>query len=287
MNKLICRTVLAMCLVFTGHIGAVQAEELKFDKKGPAEVKLGSDVATLKLPGGFGFVDQARTKVMIEKGGGTARGVLGYVSGTAKGQDYGIVLSFEDTGYVEDTDADKLNADDLLKSMKEGTEAQNEERKKRGLSALHVVGWDEPPHYDKAKHIVIWSIKGQREGQKDELVNYNTRVLGRKGVMEVNLICDQKDLQKYKPEVAKILASLTYNTGQKYEEHQAGDKVSPGGIAALVVGGVILKKAGVLAFLLGLFKPLLLLGKKAIVLVIAGIVGLFRLITGRKSSPEG
>ena len=158
-------------------------------------MKLGSNLATLNLPKGFGYINEARTKALIEKsGGGNGEGVLGFVGGTSPTDSYGIILSFEGTGYVEDKDGDKLDADEILKNIKEGTEAQNEERKKRNVPALHVVGWDQAPQYDKAKHLVIWSLKAQSDGDKDPIVNYNTRVLGRKGVLEVNLICDLKGL---------------------------------------------------------------------------------------------
>lgn len=283
---------LCACLLLATQTATVRAEDAGFEQKGPATVKLGSDIATLNLPNGFGYIGEARTKAMIEKGGGSAQGVLGFV-GSVKKADYSILLSFEDAGYTEDSDGDKLDADALLKSMKEGTEAQNEERKKRGLPGLHVVGWDEVPHYDKAKHIVIWSVKGSVDGQSEPIVNYNTRVLGRKGRLEVNLICDQANLQKYKPEVGKVLDSIAYNQGQRYEDYTKGDKISAGGIAALVVGGIALKKLGVLAFLGGFFKPLLVFGAKlfavagkAIVFVFAGIAGFIKNLFGRGKKNE-
>ena len=42
-----------------------------------------------------------------------------------------VTVRFEKSGYVKDDDAKDWNADDLLKSLKEGTEASNDERRQR------------------------------------------------------------------------------------------------------------------------------------------------------------
>jgi len=42
-------------------------------------------------------------------------------------------------------DNEKIDADAILKTLKENTEASNAERKRRGWPELHVVGWSIPP----------------------------------------------------------------------------------------------------------------------------------------------
>jgi uncharacterized membrane-anchored protein len=283
-------SVLSLLILLLSQSFPVSAEAPRPDQVGPADVKLGTDLATLKLPKGFNYLNAEHVKVLLEKYGDSVGGVLGMVGSADPKDHFSIMLRYTENGYVEDNDGDKLNADEILKSFKEGTEQQNEERKKRNIAPMHVVGWDVAPRYEKAKHVVIWSLKGEVEGEADPIVNYNTRVLGRKGVLEVNLICDQKDVEKYKPEVGKILDNLTYSNGQRYEDHQSGDKISAGGIAALVVGGIALKKLGVLAFLASFFKPLLLFGGKmiaafgkGIVVLVAGVVGGVKSLIGKLS----
>lgn len=268
-------------LLLTGLL-ASSASAQEPDKKGPCEIKLGSNLATLKLPKDFAYINKEHTQEILKKQASDDPNSLGLIYSMKKGDEFSVFLSFDETGYVEDTDADQLKPEEIIEGYKQGTEASNEERKKRGIPALHVVGWETQPKYEKAKHIVVWSLLAQREGSSEKSVNYNTRMLGRKGVLEVNLVCQDKELNKYKEPLNKILDGVSYDSGNRYEDYVKGDKISAGGIAALVAGGFALKKLGVLAFLGGLFKPLLLLGKKAIVFVIAGVYGIFSKLFGKK-----
>ena len=52
--------------------------------------------------------------------------------------DWFIVFEFDPVGYVKDDDKDDLDADGMLKSIREGTEYANEQREKMGV----------PPHED-------------------------------------------------------------------------------------------------------------------------------------------
>lgn len=265
-------------------IGTGWAKE--FDKKGPAEISLGNNLATLKLPAGFGYINAEHTRQMLKANANDDPGTLGVVEPLAKDAGYEIHLAFRDQGYVEDNDADKLNPDEILKSYQEGTESMNEQRKKSGIPAFHVTAWETTPNYDKSKHVVVWSMLAKEDGSPDPFVNYNTRLLGRKGVLEVNLICDLKNLPASKAPLAKILDSVSYNQGERYQDYQKGDRVSAGGIAALVLGGAALKKLGVLGFLGAFFKPLLLAGKKFIIFIVAGVAAIFNRLTGRSKKSE-
>jgi uncharacterized membrane-anchored protein len=132
---------------------------------------------------------------------------------------------------------------------------------------LEVVGWEQPPKYDEATHNLEWCIRGTSEDHA--ILNYNTRLLGRKGVMEVVLIVDPEKLPETMPAFRNVLANYSFQTGQTYAEYRPGDKVAKYGLAALVLGG-----AAVGAAKLGLFTSLLLLFKKAFKLVIVAVVAI-------------
>ena len=70
---------------------------------------------------------------------GTELGIL-----TDKDLDIFVLFEFEDIGYVKDAEKDKLDGDDILKSIREGNEASNEARKERGWPAITIVGWHTP-----------------------------------------------------------------------------------------------------------------------------------------------
>ena len=196
-----------------------------------------------------------------------------------------ITIRYTEDGYVKDDDAAKLNADDLLKQLHDGTEEANVERQKHGFPPIHVAGWSEPPVYQAQSHHMVWGMRLKRDNATIETVNFNTRVLGRKGYVAVNLIDDAQAIEASKPAAAAILAATTYKPGSRYEDFDAkkGDKVAEYGLAALVLGGVALKvaKVGLLAKFGAKLIALLIALKKAIVLAIAGFIAWLKRILGR------
>ncbi|MBT9588992.1 DUF2167 domain-containing protein [bacterium] len=260
------------------------------DAEGPTTLTLAGTVGKMDLPKGYVWIGESKAKELIKKNGGSGENVIGLILPNTKNADFAVELKYEDTGYVEDKDAGKLDAKEILKSYQEGTEAQNEERKEKGMAALHVTGWEQEPSYDPKTHVVIWSLQGENDS-KEQFVNYNTRVLTRKGVLSVNLMCDNKDLPAVKPKSEALVKKISFNQGERYEDFKTGDKISAGGLAALIVGGALLaKKGGLLGFLFVMLKPLLLafkaLGAKVVVLIGAAIAYVGKAIFGRKKNQE-
>jgi uncharacterized membrane-anchored protein len=257
-----------------------QAQQLGPDATGPANVTLKDGIATFHLPKGYSFIGPEKTtKLLNEKGGGASGNELGVV--VKAGQDFAIFLSYSKDGYVEDKDADKIDANKILDSIKEGTESSNEKRKENGVAAMHVTGWSEAPHYDKARHVVVWAIEARTDGAPKPVVNYNTRMLGREGVLSVNLVIDSDLLAKNKPESEKIQNAIEFSQGKRYTDYKIGDKIAAGGLIALIAGGVLLKKAGILAFLFAFIKPILLGGWKLILIAVAAVSGTFKKLFNR------
>lgn len=282
-------TVVACVLAALNLAQPVRAQSAKPDATGPAKVVLKDNVATFNLPAGYIFLGPERTqKLLNERGGGASGNELGLVLSQAKGSEFAIFLSYDKQGYVEDKDGDKIDADAILKNMKEGTEQSNERRKANGLAPMHVTGWEEKPSYDKARHLVVWSIEATSEGAKGDksVVNYNTRLLGREGVLSVNLATDTAELAKFKPESGKIQSAIEFNQGKRYADYKVGDKISAGGIAALIVGGVLLKKAGILGFLIAFMKPMLIAGWKFLAVGFAAMASYVKRLFGRKNRDQ-
>lgn len=100
------------------------------------------------------------------------------------------------------------------------------------------------------------------------MINYNTRLLGRTGVMSVTLVSGVDTLDSDVAEFKQMLAGFNYNQGQRYAEYEPGDKLATYGLAALVTGGaaaaVVKSGAGK-----GLFKA-----------IIAGAVAVFAFLGG-------
>lgn len=218
--------------------------------EGPIQVPLGGQ-ATLNLPEGQVFIPQPHAnKVMRVMGNpGTDDRLQGLVFPKDQAPWF-MTIRFENSGYVKDDDAKDWNADELLISYKEGTEAANDEREKMGVAGLEILGWAEKPMYDATHHRLAWAMSSKEKGAPDNEalgVNYNTFALGREGYFSMNLVTDLKDLPTYKPVAETLLNALEFNAGKRYADFNSStDKVAEYGLAALIVG-VAAKKLGLFA----------------------------------------
>lgn len=242
---------------------------------GPAVVKLG-DVARIQVPAGYDFMDGSTVRAMMKAWGEPVSGhELGMIAPT--NENWSVMFEFNEIGYVKDDDKDQLDADKLLAAIKAGTEEGNKERARAGNPPLIIIGWEKPPHYDETTHNLEWAIRAESEGRA--ILNYNTRLLGRKGVMEAVLIVTPDEFAASLPSFRNLLAGYDYLSGESYAEFKPGDKIAKYGLAALVLGG-----AGVGAAKLGLLGWLAVFFKKAwklIVIAIIGVAAFFKKIINR------
>lgn len=254
-------------------------EASKAARHGPAEIEL-LDQAVLKLPEGRVFVPQPQATKLLQAMGnpGNDPRLQGLVF--PEGEDsWFMTVRYESSGHVKDDDAKEWNADELLSSYKEGTEAANEERVKLGAPALEILGWAEPPAYDAATHRLVWAMSSREKGagaSAEQGVNYNTYLLGREGYFSMNLVTGLKELPAHKPEGQALLSALAFNEGRRYQDFdEKTDHVAEYGLAALVLG-VGAKKLGLFAVIgvfLAKFAKVFLLGGIALVAVVGRLLG--------------
>jgi uncharacterized membrane-anchored protein len=246
---------------------------------GPGEVKLDNQ-ATLKVPAGRRFVPQPHAGNLLRLMGnpGEHRDVRGLVLPEAR-EGWFALISWEGGGYIKDDDAKDWNADDLLKSYREGTEAANEERIKLGGAAMEIVGWAEKPAYDASTHRLVWAMASKDKGAPataEQGVNYNTFALGREGYLSLNLVTDLKDLPQHKAVAQELLGAIAFVDGKRYADFDSRtDKVAEYGLAALVLG-VGAKKLGFFAVIAGFlakFAKVFLIGGIALVGGIGKLLG--------------
>ncbi|HEX3141694.1 MAG TPA: DUF2167 domain-containing protein [Rhizobacter sp.] len=218
---------------------------------GPKTIAL-ADQGSLKLPAGYVYLNEQDAGAMLTYWGNPGpHKLLGMVLSEEDKANWAVSLRFRKEGYVKDEDAKTWNADDLFTSVKEGTEASNEERKKMGGGELHIVDWVQKPTYDAATHRLAWGMRAEAidGAQRTETVNYHTYVLGREGFIEMNLMTEPQALGGVKPRADELLGATTFADGKRYEDFSsATDHVAEYGLAALIAGGVA-KKLGLLATL--------------------------------------
>lgn len=196
---------------------------------------------------------------------GAAEGVIGIVfpkGGSPLSGSWGAVLTYEDTGFVEDSDAADADFDTILSDMKQASEDSNAERKSQGYPPMHIAGWAEPPKYNPQTHSVVWARDLLVEGDQVHSLNYDLRTLGRSGVLSANFVAMMPDLASIRTAAADFAQHASFDAGARYADYDAStDRKADYGIGGLVAAGVgvaAAKKLGLFAILLKFLKPILL-----------------------------
>lgn len=248
-------------------------------KSGPAIVPL-LDEATLQIPADYVFVPMPAAARLLKAMGNRVDPHLIGVVFPGHDENWLMVVQFEKTGFIREDDARQWNVDDLLRSVREGTERGNLQRREQGLPEIEVTGWVEKPRYDVTNHRLVWAVAAHDSGaspEKDSAqgVNYNTYMLGRDGYFKFNLVTDLKDLSGQQAAADEVTASLHYLEGKRYQDFdQASDPVADFSIAALVAG-IAVKKLGYPAVLAAVVAKFSIAIGAAAVLVLAGLLAYF------------
>ncbi len=231
-------------------------------------VTLKGGLATVTLPESFRYVNPADTETVLEKiwGNPKANQTLGMIVPAnfdpLRATSWAVVLTFVEDGYVKDDDASKINYADLLQKMKEGTGEASKARVKEGYPSIELIGWAAPPRYDAAVHKLYWAKEIRFGTQSQNTLNYDIRILGRRGVLVLNAVAVMSQLKQVEDATPTLLSMVDFKDGNRYADFKQGtDKVATYGIAALVAGGLAVK-AGLLK---GLWVGILALKKFIII----------------------
>ncbi|WP_041864987.1 DUF2167 domain-containing protein [Sphingomonas sp. MM-1] len=241
------------------------------------DVPIGNANATLHLGEDYYFLPAEEAKKVLVEGWGNppdaVGGVLGLVFPKGKtflDDSWGAVVTYEATGYVSDKDAKTEDYDALLRDIQESEKADNEERTKAGYAARHLVGWAQQPSYDPADHSLIWARDIRFSGSDVDALNYDVRLLGRHGVLSLNMVASMPQLAEVRTAAAAFGKAASFDVGSRYADYDSSkDKTAEFGLAGLVAAG-----AGVAAAKkVGLLGAVLLFGKKFLAIFIAAIAG--------------
>ncbi|MGC4036483.1 MAG: DUF2167 domain-containing protein [Chitinophagaceae bacterium] len=250
------------------------------------KIDLGSNLASINVPQGFKYLDGQQSERVIYdlwKNPKNNDKVLGMIfpekGGVISDNTWAFVITYDDMGYVKDKDADDINYDDMMKEMKSDAEKANPERIKQGYTSMHMIGWAEKPYYDKDKKVLYWAKEINFGEDSLNTLNYDVRVLGRKGVLSLNAVASIDQLQEVDKYKGQILAMVQFNSGNKYSDYDSGvDKVAAWTIGGLVAGKVLAKVG---------FFALILKNIKLVLIALAGAgSAIWRFITGRRKKKE-
>ncbi len=244
-------------------------------------IKLANGVATLDVPNNFYYLNtkDAETVLVEVWGNPPDQNTLGMLFPEAMtpfdSDAWAVTIEYEEQGYVSDEDADDIDYAEMLEQMKSDTENASRERVRQGYEAIELVGWAATPFYDAVSHKLHWAKEIKFASQAQNTLNYNIRILGRKGVLVLNFIAniDQKSL--IESELDSVLAIAEFDQGSTYSDFDPDiDEVAAYGIGALIAGKVIAKT--------GLIAAGLIFLKKFGIFILIGIGALLKRIFGKK-----
>src|SRR5215510_16561127 len=128
-------------------------------------VVISNGLATLQVPPTFRYIDAGAAKRLLTEAWGNppgaSEGVLGMlypaeVSPLDSGS-WGVIISFDEDGYVDDSGAEAIDYTKLMAQMQQGIAESNKERQKDGYPTVELVGWAEQPHYNAETHKLYWA----------------------------------------------------------------------------------------------------------------------------------
>jgi uncharacterized membrane-anchored protein len=249
------------------------------------KIDLPGGMATLNVPENFRYLTPEQADRILVEAWGNPPGTktLGMlfpseVSPLSE-EGWGVVITFQEDGYVKDDEAGKIDYNELLQQMKEATAEENKERQKQGYEAINLVGWAASPHYDQATHKLYWAKELNFAGAPANTLNYDIRMLGRRGVLSFNAVAGMNQLGAIENDMKEVMGFAEFNSGHRYADFSAGtDKIAAYGIGALIAGKVAAK--------VGFFKLALgfiLAGKKFLLLALIPVAALVKKLINGKS----
>lgn len=250
------------------------------------EISLLNGMAQFTPPAGFRYLNAEQSKQVLEDIWGNPPGqqTLGMIFpanlGPLDSASFAFNIQFDELGYVKDEDADKIDYTQLLNQMKESSDKENESRVKAGFDPIQMIGWASPPFYDKDKKILHWAKELKIGEFPENTLNYDVRILGRKGVLSLNAIGSMNQLESIKNAIPDISGAVAFTNGNHYSDFS---KVSGDKIAAWTIGGLV---AGKILAKAGLFAIILKFGKLILVALLAAAAGIWRFLGGRKKNED-
>jgi len=293
-NLILMRTLLSLIVLFawfTVHAQEIDSLQIRIQEiensltyeEGAIELESGN--ATLTVPQGFKYLNREQSMYVLSDlwGNPPDSSILGLLvpsgMGVLQSNTWVFTISFDPMGFVKDEDAGDIDYDDLLEEQQGEMEEENKNRVEQGYAPIALIGWASPPFYDKDKKILHWAKELKFGEDSLNTLNYNMRVLGRKGVFMVNAVATMTEFPDVKANIDNVIASVSFKEGHRYSDYIPDvDEVATWTIGGLVAGK-LLAKAGFFALILKFWK--------IIAIGVAGAGGaIWKWWTGRRKEDE-
>ena len=245
-------------------------------------IKLEGGNASINVPKGFKFIDAKQAQYVLHDlwGNPEDTSIQGAIVPENTGVTYSdcwlFTISFDAMGFVKDDDAKDVNYEELLTEMKTDISTQSVEREKAGYGTMQLIGWASKPFYDEKLKVLHWAKELKFNRDSINTLNYDLRVLGRKGVYVLSAVGSIKQLPEIKKSISNVLTSIQFNEGEKYANFDSSTDT----VAAWTIGGLV---AGKVLAKVGFFAIIAKFGKFIVIGLIAAFAAVKKFFFGNKN----
>lgn len=235
--------------------------------------------AQIEVPEGFLFLDEPQARKLLVDYWDNPESKISDLLGVLVPCDnecfyqinVAFVITYDNCGYIKDSDANSVDYDELLGNMQESYKERNKSLPEEYRST--IKGWTVPPHYDQLNHALIWART--LEFMSGMTVNYDMRILGKDGLVSINAVVSPENVNEVVSLESTMVQSIRFDKGYAYFDFNPNrDRVSDWTIGGLVAGGILAKSGALskLGILLLKFWKIIAVGAVGIA---AGIKKLF------------
>jgi hypothetical protein len=206
----------------------------------PGEVNLGKimlgSIATVDMPKGWNFRFENNG---LRRGGAAVLGAAGEPGGRRS-----VMFAYRDCGHVQDDDADKIDFNEVCRQMMAVPRGRLPGSSLVKAQEIKMLGWAVPPSYDVQTKRLVHAEQLQIVGSPGEKVHCFGRLLGRAGVLEIDVGDDADQRDVLVAMCRQFLAASQLLPGRTYAEFDAAKDVRfEGGLGDLIAGSPLRKPA--------------------------------------------
>jgi uncharacterized membrane-anchored protein len=232
-----------LCCGWSQHASAqkAQMEVLKTLRFQKGDVVVGNNLATLRLTPEFRYLDPADTQMFLtrvwDNDPWLGRGALGLLLPNLdplSSRSWAVIIRYADPGHVDDADADKIDPEERRHALDNQVQKVKAARAADGLEFIELLGWVHKPSYDKATRTLSWGTQMRFDRKKSEL-HYDIRVLGRRGVLGLDVLAEMAQRGLVERQIPDLLKMASFNPGNLYSDFNPSvDRAAHHGVVGLI-----------------------------------------------------
>jgi uncharacterized membrane-anchored protein len=191
------------------------------------------DQASVRLADGLIFVPAApAAKLLMLSHQQVPADFVGLLVGS-EGMDAPGILRFVATGFIDANAALAWTADDMLASLNDTVQSDNQDRMDKNLPELEARRWIRPPHYNPETPQVSWAaliLPKSAPRESDGSVTYNAIGFGRNGYIQLTVVASMQKADVIGQMEDGFLDGLSFRPGKAYGDALPTDKRASDGL---------------------------------------------------------